>query len=1417
MTVLDRSPGTSAGTADETPAQHHPHRWRMQRAGFVNVWHYYDETFDLSGGRLVLRGTNGSGKSRALELLLPFLLDADRRRMDATGSGRVRLEDLMRAGGPESGNRLGYVWLELARERDLTDVADRSPDDHGAGRSGDDGREVLTVGALVRFSTSTTEARAWYFTTPLRVGHELALLGEDRQPLSREALTELVGADRVTASPEQHRERVRGSVFGLTGDVGAERYEGLLQLLHTLRSPDVGNRIDEGRLPTILSEALPPLAEAELQRAGEQLDGLEETRQAQGRLEADAAAVEAFVAVYARYASGVLHAAASTTQEAVEALAAAESTAESRRAEHERLLVGRGRAEEQVRELVGLEEELVATLAGLRDSAAYRSAQQIDERERRVVALERLARSEVRQAATARSAERGAAEDAAGRAADVVEAARAAGGRLDGAREQLRAAGLGTGALPGAVTAHVQGAAAQAATVRTVLEGDPETVTRPGAPGLAVEPDDVPAAAVAARAAGRAAADRQGVAAARRGDATGVERQERQAEDAGRRAEEADEEARAAEAAAEAEVRERDDAAVALAQAWRGWTQAGATTSALGEVDWSTTDAHDVLLDVETLTGAGQDEDEDLRALAAVPAAAARPARERLADRAAALREEQRAAEGRRAELRAEAEALRAARDPEPPAPAWQSGAPQGATPLWRLLDFTDDAGDEPARAGLEAALLASGLLTASLTPDGVLVAAPGELLAGGRGPAVEGSSRAVLRADTDDEALRAGVDDVLARVALGPRAEGFWVDRDGAWGAGPLTGRHAVPASRHVGAGARAAYRAQRLAEVADELATLDLAAAERARRRGVLADDESAVRAAEDAAPRSTALVRRRAQAVAGRRAADERARRARELHARAAEQRTAWLSAARDHRARCERVGLPEDVAGLADVVAAAGLARERCRGLAEALDDVAARTGRADRSTEVLAARAGEREDAERAADAAHGEWAREAAEVATLREHVGAEAAQVLASIRAAEGERRRTRTDLDRARPHLQRVAEQASAAQVQADHAREDATARRGDLSGAAEVLRRRLGTPALVAPLPDLAALLAASLPLGGDADVTAASARRVLGALPSRTADENALVRAQTTLERDVVGNLDVEARLEDGVRLVLVTDATGTRHAAAAAAELVRQRDAGRGALSRQERDVFTRFLLGGVAEELRRRIRQATQLVDAMNASLGGIRTSHGIGVRLRWHLDEPAGSPTARLRELVRTSTAVRPPEETEELVGLIERRVEDAFAADPTAGYAVALRQALDYRSWHAMEVVITGPNPSQERRITRRAKLSQGETRFVSYVTLFAAADAYLSGLPDTARALRLVLLDDAFAKVDDRTIGELMGLLVRLDLDFVMTGHALWGCYPQVPSLDAYEVRRAPGTAAVTTHVHWDGRVRHLRAAR
>ena len=46
-------------------------RWTLSRAGIINVYQYDNEILHFAGGRLLLRGINGSGKSTAMNMLLP--------------------------------------------------------------------------------------------------------------------------------------------------------------------------------------------------------------------------------------------------------------------------------------------------------------------------------------------------------------------------------------------------------------------------------------------------------------------------------------------------------------------------------------------------------------------------------------------------------------------------------------------------------------------------------------------------------------------------------------------------------------------------------------------------------------------------------------------------------------------------------------------------------------------------------------------------------------------------------------------------------------------------------------------------------------------------------------------------------------------------------------------------------------------------------------------------------------------------------------------------------------------------------------------------------------------------------------------------------------------------------------------------
>ncbi|MEV0505127.1 SbcC/MukB-like Walker B domain-containing protein, partial [Streptomyces spectabilis] len=373
--------------------------------------------------------------------------------------------------------------------------------------------------------------------------------------------------------------------------------------------------------------------------------------------------------------------------------------------------------------------------------------------------------------------------------------------------------------------------------------------------------------------------------------------------------------------------------------------------------------------------------------------------------------------------------------------------------------------------------------------------------------------------------------------------------------------------------------------------------------------------------------------------------------------------------------------------------------------------------------------------------------------------------------------------------------------------------------LTHATDRLRRHLAHPALACALRTDAEAL--RLP----DDAPAHDIARAVTALPGHlvatghTADTTAVLRAQSVLERALSGMFDIVSSVDgDQIHIVEVHDAEGRRHIGQAALHLAQLRDRGRLTLTEREHQTFKDFVVSGLAQSLAHHVDQATQLVEAMNDSLGSISTSHGIGVSVAWELTDNNG-PEKDIVKLARLSPAVMTQDQAEELTALLRSLVETEFAKNPTDGYTTHLRTALDYRQWHTMQIIVTGPEPRRRRVLSsqtrRRVKLSQGEIRFVSYVALFAAVDAYLSGRSDHDRALRLLLLDDAFAKVDTPTVGELLALLVRLDIDFVMTGHALWGFFPTVPSLDTYEVRRAEGKAAVTRHIHWDGHHRHVKA--
>ncbi|MBF6301574.1 TIGR02680 family protein [Nocardia amamiensis] len=1376
-------------TAD--PVKYHPNRWRLARAGVVNVWHYLDTEFTISGGRLILRGANGSGKSRALEMLLPFLLDADRRRMDATGSQKVSLDELMKTGARGQTNRVGYLWLELQRPSEPRDTV-----------------EFLTLGAHIKYSASAHRSEVLFFTTSKRVGEQLPLLSGDREVLSRDRLHALIGTENLTDA-EGHRDNVRGKVFGLRGDADRDRFTGLIQLLHTLRSPDVGNRIDEGKLPQILSDALPPLSEQTLQTAGERLDGLTETRLAQQQLVETLDHVRRFHAVYGSYAAGVLTESATALRKAAKELGTAQDTRNDLTEQGERLRARLSSAEATIVELTDEETELKTSIESLHEAPQFKERADLVPRENALEALRQTAEQALQIARRARTDEADAAERFAEYRTELRSDSDAAATTLTRAVARLADSRIPHGTLPASITLRELEEPPVTDSVRDTLDQAPTQVQRPRLVTVEILPDDVAGIGSAALDCARAASDTASKVARREQEARRLADHRVKLTQLENAAAEAEHRAAADEAAAGDAADRRDDLAVSLNQSWRGWISSADTIRLMPDAQWSCPPVEALRSDTEVLAGDTAD-DTLLDELDTLAAELARPVDGGLAARIADIDHDILRLRQDAEKLHAENARLDAEHDPEPPTTPWHR-AGQG-TPLWRTIEFQDEVTADD-RAGIEGALLAAGLLNATLTGDGALRAENGEtyLRPGNTRPASPLSQ--VLRPDPAMPLLADLVSGVLAAIGWRDPDATISIAGDGSWRTGMLTGRHQPPTARHIGATTRAATRRARIAEIGQELEKLSASVTDLSAHRERLDEHRRQLAAHIRTAPRSRPLAVAREAARGAMKQAVRAADHAREAREKAVHERSEWSRQDREHRAICDQFALPSGYDDLVGRRKACDSAADACKTLDSACRALIGARLAADRARKEFIDARNRRQEDEAQAEISRRDWAREASSLNAVREALDLPIKELLREIEKSAAELKRTRTKLDAAKREHGQAALDAVGVETTLVAAEAAMRHRADELRLAAELFNARLHLPGLraAAGMDEIAAVRDVT-----DRFESAHVAETVLAGLRGRkAADVGKMLNALTKFGGESSGYLEVSQSYEHGAHLIHIDGVEHHHDLPSVLAHLQEKVENGRQALTDREREVFTEFILGSVTDELRRRVQQARNLVGAMNAGLANTTTSHGIGVRIGWELDG-SDPELRRLVHLVGIADQVRSDQDNEELVALVRARVERLYSSDNAAGYTAHLREALDYRAWHTVEVTILGPEPNQTRRISRRAKISQGETRFVSYVTLFAAADSYLSGLPDAEGALRLVLLDDAFAKVDERAIGELMGLLVRLDIDFVMTGHALWGTVSEVPALDIYEIRRIGDSSVVPTRIHWDGRKRTYLAS-
>lgn len=1381
------------------------HRWRLHRGGIVNIWHYAEQVFDFSGGRAIFQGTNGSGKSRTLELLLPLCLDGELRQLGSKGFDTVSIRRLMLDdydGGP---NRIGYAWIELMR-------------------GSTDAPEYLTCGIGIKASKAAQQITdSWRMITPRRVGVDFDLAGPDRVPVGPAQLREALGADAVL-DDGPFRARVAELVYGLP----AARYGDLLHLQRTLRNPDVGLKVLEGQLEQILSDALPPLDNALIEQLAGSFDDLESIRENITRLTTADAAMRQFLSSYSGYALGSLRTASDKTTAAadsVRTLADEVSTLDGRLSTlgQERL-----RAEERVDQLETAESELENRIDALKSLPAYSGLRDLADRERLVAAARAAAVSALDTSARQRAQEDRAVDAALAVLRRLDQDAAAAAALLSQTGHLLGGAGLDsrTPTLP-------EIAPPVAHTVTELVRAKPDPEAEP----LPVErriPPEVDANALAERfaAAGAQVAESANATGQRAALTLTLHQQAKELSDRQREIDDLRRTAMQAQIAATDAAGRRNEAEQQrhlAAEIWTErlsrWRTGGPAELVAAYDDRCAVTVDDLVASRDTVRTAHA----ELRTWA-VP-------------RLAALRQQVPIAEANLAALRRTADQLTSeqaelhrgdAGQPERRNTGRAERDPTRGAPFHRLVDFAPEL-SESDKAGLEAALEASGLLDAWVTASGELtdpdlndvLATPLDEPSTSAAPT---AARVLVPAVESDcpvgiEIVRRLLSSITLLTdspagASEPHGDGLAVGLNGRWRAGVLSGAFHKAAAEHIGAGAREAARRRRLSEIAAEQSRLD---AEVATARTTLTEINQEITDWQthlDAFPDDGELIAAHAKLQGARETATEAETRARGLREEHHGRDERFQAARTELIQQATAAGLPTETNDLDRAHRAVIEARASARALREALIDRCAATARhlAEALDHHRAALA-DRVEAERTADEACADHADQAAALTELNAAVGSKAGEITSQLSTLEEQRRAARRDLPEARERVATLREQVTKTVTLLETRRGQLQGRRLEADTAARDFEDALYAPGV----------WSAAMPETPEAP-TVTAARESLAGIDRRGGSESTVISRLQALQTSLAGTHDIAAARHAGILTVTVTGDDGP-HAVADAARRVAERLAEqRGYLGDRYQSIFATYLIRDLAERLRDQLVVADDLCRRMNEVLDRAHSSQGVHVQLEWRPSASLDDDTKAALDLVRKPLAERSRSQDEMLRRVFTDRIEAQREAN-TGGYSEILARALDYRDWHSFTVRVRDTGPDGRSRVRRLRQLSSGETRLVSYVTLFAAAASFYdavsaththvatpdgrardSGAVEASTAggpLRLALLDEAFERLDDPTIARMLGLLVELDLDWIITWPSGWGVSPKIPRMHIYDVLRPKnGRGVACTHTTWDG---------
>lgn len=264
-------------------------RYKVNKIGFVNFWLYDEEEFYFYDGKLLLRGTNGSGKTVTMQSFFPLIFDGNKspERLDPFGSRDRKIEDYLLPEDFAGNENTGYLYMEFYNKEE---------------------DKYLTIGIGLRaIRNRNTEFWGFGITDNRRIGDDILLFKEKnlRIPLTKKELQNRIGTGGIFVDTQkEYKKMVNSLLFGFPS---VDMYTEFINLLIQVRSPKLSNSTRPRQLTSILSSVLEPLSKEDLRVMADSIEDMNKYKETLADLQNEQKACNSLKNSYQEYNRSVLY------------------------------------------------------------------------------------------------------------------------------------------------------------------------------------------------------------------------------------------------------------------------------------------------------------------------------------------------------------------------------------------------------------------------------------------------------------------------------------------------------------------------------------------------------------------------------------------------------------------------------------------------------------------------------------------------------------------------------------------------------------------------------------------------------------------------------------------------------------------------------------------------------------------------------------------------------------------------------------------------------------------------------------------------------------------------------------------------------------------------------------------------------